>query len=809
MKQNKSESKKNDQDTDSDQKANSKEAKWWLLKQPGNKKYDMKTYWESNNTSKKRKNKQDSDSGIDSDSTNHSIRPQTNPFDPPKNNSYQLMTVCRKNKRSENVKHNKNGKRVNDNEESKYKRSKITKLRKVDVDDIDDSIDKMRIKQSKYIKFDENSYDTEIDKKRSKNVNLRKIDVDDYDEVKIKFSESNKVKRSEKEVGSNDNITSSSSGDDQIQKRKIKGSSKQIGKHPERKKKIPFLEISSSNSEDEYQIRKNDEGMNKIPKNIVSIDKEDNHSFYHLSDYRIPSNNEVNDSLKPLNLKIIENPSHSHFDDELSDAEIRLLPNQFKKFFEIMANHLKTKSDDHKLCMKILITIDSVLFYEQAFDSLIKSEVIDNLPLTTPKLIILSFKILKLLFMFRPSRFQEDFLPSMKHFLYTLPSEMILSLLILYAHSFEFIENPWPILDLLIQNKDIFFKQEINDDDIQKFKKIRKYFNEDPGVEADFCIDDIDFSYLSVLLYLNTNFPIYRKNRLKYCRSVFIQSLFDPTISKKSSLVAYKAVLALYDSEFEEQINVSYLFSDLKEKEFENYSLLILSKMNVDLIPIKNKYIFQLINSSHVDEKASLILQKMMGNSQRNEKIALILLQNPKWLRYGLPTFSHTSMIFQSCIKFENSNLINNVKNCKELPFFFTALLQSDNINDIQSISFIIQEIDFDDFESLSKNDFFVLLFDIISNGQDRDILPYIDLLSDLASIQFSIDYKKFIKILKNMLKSDAKIFHHSLKAIANLSVYEECAILIQNQNIISVAAKFCQSQSDNKLLQKIKRNIK
>lgn len=783
----------NSNDSDSGKENQNKSKDWWLQNQPKNTPYDLQTHWNVSNKNKKSKEKSDSED--ESSTKKVSKRKKRSPFDPPKNGLYELMTVCNENKQNKVSKRKKIHK--NDNDDDSDDNKPVINKKGLNFLFTESKKSKI-IEEESESESDDNEYLQlqHIPKRKSHNSSVRI----QKKPKPILFESSESI-----EKVSRPKIHHSIDLIESKHERKSRNHSIQMEKPPERKIKIDFLESFDSDSS-EKKIKK------KSKNKILNL-KEEICSFYRLSDYRIPNNNIYNNSSKPLNLKIIENVSHPKFNDELFDAEIRLFPNQFDDFFEIVTNHLRTETNDYKLCMKLLIAVDSVLYYDQAFDSIIRSGIVDFLPFTTPKLTILSFKILKLLFMFRPSFFEENYESTMKHLIFILPIELSLSLLIIYAHSFEFIENPWPILDLAIKEKVKLFKQNFNEDDEESEDrnkmKVKKYFHNDPGVEADFIVDDTDESYLSLLFYLNSNFQFYRKNRLKYCRSVFIDSLFDPTISKKASITAYKAVINLFDNEFGEEISISSLFNDLKDQKFEKFSLQILVKMNVDLIPIKNKYIFQLINSAHVDENASLILQKMMSNSLRNEKIASILLKNSKWLKFGLPTFSHTLMIFQSCVKFGNNSLLSEIKNCQEIPFFFKALLNSDNINDIYQISVLIQDIEFDDFKSLSEICFFESLLDFISNINNDDVLPFVNLLSDLATIRYSREFLNFIVALKKLLRNEnVKVFHAALKSLANLSAYKKCAAEIKNKKVVKIAEKKCQSKSEIKILKKIKSNL-
>ena len=121
----------------------------------------------------------------------------------------------------------------------------------------------------------------------------------------------------------------------------------------------------------------------------------------------------------------------------------------------------------------------------------IQSEILKYLPIDENENILFSeFELSNLAFHQFPEAFQENFTKKMESFLMLEPQKS-LTLLALFAEQFETLENPWPLLDILLKKKHYFQKSQFGKD------------------------------YLSILLYLVRNFSNYRKQRIELLRPFF------------------------------------------------------------------------------------------------------------------------------------------------------------------------------------------------------------------------------------------------------------------------------------------------
>ena len=534
-----------------------------------------------------------------------------------------------------------------------------------------------------------------------------------------------------------------------------------------------FEKLSDSSMEESSQVKKSKtkepislEDFDKWKKVLSSKRKRSNiKSIFEISDFRKPKVGEIDDNIVPLNLKIIAKPSHPKFEKEISEAESRLKPNQYDLFFKILASHLQSSLDKTTISL-ILKTIASVLNSDEAFDSLIKSNLINYLPYNS-KLVNSTFLVLELLFQFRPIAFQENYVKTMNE-LIELNPEKSLVLLTFYAQSFEYIENPWPIIDLLVTKEDIF----INSKDPSK--------------------------YIAILLFLNIHFANYVRSRLKYCRVIFL----DGIESKNHDCVAisYKAISLLLDEYFE--INPQKLFKDLQNfPQIDDYILKIIDHSKD--IPIKEEYLFILINEAHKTETASKLLIKLL----QSKKAAIILINNSKWMGFYLPTINYTIKIFLKIIS--HDSIIDQIKLCSDIPIFFILLLESDDNTCLQQFSIIVQKLNIVTLDIFQKSDFFDILYQKMKeNYKEEKILLYLSILSVLSAIDYSKKFLLFTDILKYCLKSvNGSISHSALHCLSNLSYHHKCANNYTQNNIFNIAAKYCQRKEDRKYLKRLREN--
>ena len=95
-----------------------------------------------------------------------------------------------------------------------------------------------------------------------------------------------------------------------------------------------------------------------------------------------------------------------------------------------------------------------------------------------------------------------------------LEPQKSLTLLALFAEQFETLENPWPLLDILLKKKHYFQKSQFGKD------------------------------YLSILLYLVRNFSNYRKQRIELLRPLFCSFILSNNI--QTAKTAYISIYSLF-----------------------------------------------------------------------------------------------------------------------------------------------------------------------------------------------------------------------------------------------------------------------
>ncbi|OHS99985.1 hypothetical protein TRFO_33445 [Tritrichomonas foetus] len=402
-----------------------------------------------------------SDDENSSDEENYQRKRKVNPFDSPVN-GYKMKTVCRKDQTSydptvTSQKMFKKPKNTNFSMRTVFRHNSIpdpvikridndTKINSEssnDDDGDDDSIDKY-VKVKKMLKKPKN-------KKNyiKKEVVYTSSSDDDIERIIIKKIKKKKKKRRPQQIIEIQYSSEYEEEEEKIQKiiKKIKKKKKPklVEKEPQKTIKSPKvtksphnmnkkISISSSSVDSisdqipKYQTDQEDDSNGKyvkiktqpkikknyIEKNIPIIKESKPNkkmkSIFTVSDFLKPKYKN-DDNIKPLNLNIIANLSHPKFEKELSEAETRLKPSQYDDFFFIIINHLKSKIDYH-IIKKLLKVVILILTTEEAFDSLCKSGLILFLPYKE-NVINYTFKVLELLFQFRPNSFQDNFEPRM------------------------------------------------------------------------------------------------------------------------------------------------------------------------------------------------------------------------------------------------------------------------------------------------------------------------------------------------------------------------------------------------------------
>lgn len=457
-----------------------------------------------------------------------------------------------------------------------------------------------------------------------------------------------------------------------------------------------------------------------------------------------------------VDINAIADSPNRIFADELSKARSGLKPDQYNQFFDAIDGYFRLRTDKTRLEM-ILDALSDILTSEKAIAAMAAAGIHRNLPVDDPELIDSIIPVLRSLFAARPDLFQGNFEQPMSIIINTRPSKALM-LLSSYVKNFRMIENPWPILDLFLRSYKVYFKS------------------------------DCAAEYIRIFSYLNWQFAGYMKARLDACRRIFLKFLVSDDAS--AVIETYKALAEFYDDTFE--IPLERIKHDITEPQLASAVIAFLAKLST--FPADRDLIYGMINASLENADA----MKALFGALSSDGVVDILMEKPKWMKYGLPTFIWTLKLATRLAKYEGVS--EEFRDMKETVIMAGAIVRSGEVDAVELLPVFLRLIEFQNFEGLEE--FFVdLRHEML---QSDDAVPYVYLLANLASLGYAKGYKSFISILAKCLKLQGELAHAALHALANLAKYKKCRSELERMDVFRIAKKHCTSERDKKYLDRL-----
>lgn len=458
-------------------------------------------------------------------------------------------------------------------------------------------------------------------------------------------------------------------------------------------------------------------------------EKSANSKYYPIDSPRFTSNSPV--SIEALN--DVKNPMFRFELDKVKKKD-------FSKFLKALKNHLTSTIPPQDLVL-LLRKTNELLEDDDCLALFSEKKIFEFLPITAEnnrngknkniddnnlfkneEILDLSIEILNKVCKFYPQFIDEDFETTMLSLINLRPIESA-KFLRLYSSSFEMIENPWPLLDMLIVHKKKFNKTESG---------------------------SILIKTLVNLIQTHKN---YKKSRFSNCRSVLTFFLNSPV--KKNVISAYKAVTVLYDDKFD--LPFKKIRIDMDDADLVDSVISLFDKM--DDIPFAKSILCSLMKIAHKNEKAADVLAKMA----KNYDSALFLLNSQQnWMSEKLPTFEETLRIFTAATSEFRDLKKMVVADSSYLAALFTSVAKNEqNENSFLCFEKVLNQINFnfDFLENLQENRFFTHFFrGIVEIEDDRVTLSCLRALSLMIDIGICDDYFNFVKNLRKFASRNDKI---------------------------------------------------
>ena len=186
-----------------------------------------------------------------------------------------------------------------------------------------------------------------------------------------------------------------------------------------------------------------------------------------------------------------------------------------------------------------------------------------------------------------------------------------LTLIALYSQQFSEIDNPWPIVDLLIQEGQYFLTQDVATD------------------------------YVTLLAFLNKKYVEYKNGRAQHCWNQVCSMLVS---SDRATLRAcYGGLCAIAAGYSEGPLPLEIVSAHIRLPEMQDAVLSMLNVATLSESDSSNKKLLMaLLAASETNVKAALVLMKLCCSF----KAARTLLDIGGWISKSLPTPTDTLRIF-------------------------------------------------------------------------------------------------------------------------------------------------------------------
>ena len=312
----------------------------------------------------------------------------------------------------------------------------------------------------------------------------------------------------------------------------------------------------------------------------------------------------------PINREILSDYSNvEEFVLELSNAQSNLKPEEAKEFYSIVMEHFK-ETVPEEVGTSILQVLTRLLSYQKFLEPFVEGKFQTALPYNQKNLTDGVLDVLYVLVTRAPNAFNQDVADGFSRMIVRKPRKALL-IISIYATYFEDLENPWPLLDDLING------------------------------QRRFSVDECAKEYVLLLAYLVRNFRGFRRGRAKACFDCVAQNLESEDEDVINA--TYSALAEIVSVEQNVIVPFREVRAHLRFEQFQESILdfLLVAPLNFDDI-YNAKFLSTLLKIARSKEKATLVLMRLA----EDVKVAQALVDQSKWMKSDLPTPLDTLRLF-------------------------------------------------------------------------------------------------------------------------------------------------------------------
>ena len=477
-----------------------------------------------------------------------------------------------------------------------------------------------------------------------------------------------------------------------------------------------------------------------------------------------------------LNIKVFRRLSNKHFMEGLEKAPSMLKPRQASLFFKTVLSHFSKEDVPQETGDAILKSVAKCICNEENLRYFMDGSFAAMLPYKNTKFHNSIFNILYVIVTTDPTCIDETIASNMGPLIRNNPNKS-LTIIAFYCQQFSQIDNPWPMVDLLIQDG--------------------KYFNT-PSVAPD---------YISLLSFLNKKFIEYRNGRAQHCWNQVTSMILS---SDKNTLkCCYGGLCAIADGYSGGLLPLDMVAVHMKQADLQDC---VLALLNVAVLNEKDaankKLISALMTVAETNVKATLVLMKLGCGFASAQTILSI----PGWTNKNLPTATDTLRLFLVLLR--HKDLRDFIADSPDFVEFLKKILTFEKSGMAPIACTIIRRVPLskDLVTNLSKSGFLSMFYDA-NEDEDDGLTQHSKLLltDTICRVVFVKDFITMCDKIAEIIMDDGEFADAASLVAIRLCKYSRCknrmkelkldAFFKKNRNepkFQSTAKKFLRAVADS-----------
>lgn len=348
-----------------------------------------------------------------------------------------------------------------------------------------------------------------------------------------------------------------------------------------------------------------------------------------------------------------------------------------------------------------------------------------------------------------PDIFDQKYSNKLKELIKFSPYK-VLVILAHYSNFFNSMTDPWPMLDMLIQNSNSFMNPEVA------------------------------VQYIALLTSICKRFPDYYEGRVKYCWTKICEALGSDDMNVLHS--CYGALFTLSKLYKSGALPMECIKLHLRQKELVNKVLSVLANNPQTAIENRDSELLSLLfKIARTNEKASLLLM-ILAEDGSNAKV---MINNCAWIKQPFPTYQHTFRLVNIVLKHKAFG--KKIVAASSTIDLLVNLLDDCSIDIMQLMDFFFENIPLtsDMIQNLCEANFFSLLLDKI-NEFDSAITDTImfNIYSIVANITYIKELDSIGEIACDEIIQEGELDILAGNVVIVLSKYDECLQILLDKNL-------------------------